>query len=160
MQILLIAVGRLKAGPERELCDRYVERVRAVMKSCGIQDLKIVELSESSARRPADRQADEGKAIAAAVPAGAKLCVLDERGRSMTSPIFADFIRETRESGARCLVFVVGGPDGLSPELVRKADLSLAFGALTMPHQIVRALLAEQLYRAVTLITGHPYHRV
>jgi 23S rRNA (pseudouridine1915-N3)-methyltransferase len=159
MQVNVIAVGRLKAGPERDLCGRYSERFQTVMRSCGVQGLRIVELAESPARRSEDRQNDEARAILAALQRSGAIVALDERGKQQTSAEFAEFIVKLRGNGMESLSFIVGGPDGLAPEIREKAVLTLAFGKLTMPHQIVRALLFEQLYRAATILSGHPYHR-
>lgn len=129
------------------------------MKSCGVQALRVNELAESPARRPADRQAEEGAAILAALPRSGLAIVLDERGRTMSSPEFADYIWKRRADGVESMSFVIGGPDGLSAEVRERAALLVSFGKLTLPHQMVRALLLEQLYRAATIQSGHPYHR-
>jgi 23S rRNA (pseudouridine1915-N3)-methyltransferase len=160
MRVHLIAVGRLKSGPERELCDRYSERFQSVARSWGVQDVKLSELSESSQRRPADRQAEEARAIDAAAGPDARRILLDERGKPLSSEEFAQYLKKLREAGTASLAIVVGGPDGLDAALRTKADLVLSFGKLTIPHQIVRALVLEQLYRASTILAGHPYHRV
>lgn len=159
MKITLVTVGRLKSGPERTLCDRYGERFAATCRPFGVQEFKQVELSESHQRRPEDRMADEAKAILAALPDGADLITFDERGKSLTSPEFADRLKYCRETGIPNLAFIIGGPDGLAPGLRERASLVLSFGKLTLPHQLVRVLALEQLYRAATILTGHPYHR-
>lgn len=159
MKITVITVGKLKSGPERQLCDRYAERFQSIAKSCGFSDVRLIELSESNQRRPADRMADEAKAIFAATPADSKLICLDERGKTPSSEAFAQLLRHYRENAAANLSLVIGGPDGLDPAIRQRSDYMLSFGQLTMPHQIVRALLLEQLYRAGTILTGHPYHR-
>ncbi len=160
MRIQIIAVGRLKPGPERALCERYLERFQAVARSWGVQDIKLTELNESNQRRPADRQAEEARIIEASFAEGSRRILLDERGKSIGSDEFAGFLRKMRENGTQNLGIVIGGPDGLAPGLRANADLVLSFGKLTIPHQIVRALMLEQLYRASTILTGHPYHRV
>lgn len=160
MKITLIAVGRLKSGPERQLCDRYAERFAATSRGIGVQDFRILELSESNQRRAEDRMAEEARAITAALPTPAMLITFDERGLAMTSPEFAARLRREREAGTPALALVIGGPDGLDPGLRQQAGLVLSFGKLTLPHQMVRALVLEQLYRAGTILTGHPYHRV
>ena len=159
MKIQIVAVGRLKAGPERELCTRYAERFQGLMRSCGISELKLAELSESPARRPEDRQAEESRAILAALPNGATRLILDERGKTLNSAEFAETLRKLRAASIDTASFIIGGPDGLAPDLRAHAPFTLCFGRLTLPHQIVRALLLEQLYRAGTILTGHPYHR-
>ena len=159
MKLVVIAVGRLKSGPERELCERYAERFRVIAKAIGVSAFQILELAESGSRRAEDRMQDEAERIAAAIPAGATLMVFDERGRSPASEAFADMLRKQREAGVPALALVIGGPDGLHVSLRDKATSILSFGQMTMPHQIVRALAFEQLYRAATILTGHPYHR-
>lgn len=159
MKIAIIAVGRLKSGPERELCDRYSERFASIAKQCGFFEVRLMELTESPQRRPADRMADEAKHILAAIPADSRLVLLDERGKAPASDEFAGYLRTARDQGSAQMTFVIGGPDGLSDDIRKRADLIMSFGKLTIPHQIVRALLFEQLYRAATILTGHPYHR-
>lgn len=159
MRLLIAAVGRLKAGPERDLLARYLDRANASGKSLALAPLEVAEVPESAAQTAAKRKADEAKALLALVPGKAKLIALDERGRSMPSDDFAKMLARLRDDGAGSAVFLIGGADGLDEELRKKADLTLAFGSATFPHQIVRILLAEQLYRAQTILAGHPYHR-
>jgi 23S rRNA (pseudouridine1915-N3)-methyltransferase len=159
MRLRIAAVGRLKAGPERELLDRYVTRANAVGKGVQLAPLEAVEVSESSARRAADRMQEEAKALQKWSIEGARRVILDERGKSLTSSEFAKRLVAMRDTGTPATLFIVGGPDGLPEELRKNADLTLAFGAATLPHQLVRVLLAEQIYRALTILSGHPYHR-
>lgn len=158
MKITIIAVGRLKSGPERDLLERYRERATRAGRQLGLS-LDIREIAESNARNPATRKDEEAVLIAGAFPAGATLLVLDERGRALDSRAFADRVAAWRDGGVRDLAAVIGGADGLADALLERADLRLAFGAMTWPHQIVRILLAEQIYRTVTILSGHPYHR-
>lgn len=160
MKLLLVAVGRLKAGPERELVSRYAERCVASGRKIGLTSFEMREIDESRARRPEDRKAEEAGTIVGLLPAQAKLICLDERGRALSSEDFAKKIGDWRDAGAGACALVIGGPDGLDPALREKADLTLAFGAMTWPHQIVRALAVEQIFRAMTILSGHPYHRV
>ena len=159
MRLTLAAVGRLKAGPERDLVARYVERIAGTGKALGLPELALRETDESRARRPEDRKAEEARALRTLIPAGARLVALDERGKSIASERFAQEIAHWRDCGVRDLCFVIGGADGLDPALRDEAALCLSFGALTLPHQIVRALVAEQVYRAISILAGHPYHR-
>jgi len=159
LKLLLVAVGRLKAGPERELVARYAERCVASGRNIGFSSFEMREIDESRARRPEDRKAEEARAIESLLPAQAKIICLDERGRALSSEDFARKLGDWRDSGAGCCALVIGGPDGLDPSSREKADLALAFGAMTWPHQIVRALAAEQIFRAMTILSGHPYHR-
>lgn len=160
MRITVLAVGRVKDGPERELIARYVERARATGRSLGLSGPDVIELPESRAARAEDRKAEEARAVADKL-GGASLVVLDERARSVSSEQFAAMIRTRRDGGGRGrgLAFAIGGADGLDPDLRARADLALSFGAMTLPHQIVRLLVAEQIYRAMSIIAGHPYHR-
>lgn len=160
MRILVIAVGRLKQGPERELAQRYHERFEDTGRKLGFRGLTVHELPESRARDAATRIAEEAAAISALIPDNAVLAVLDERGDNLDSAGFSRQLGRWRDESAGDMIFVIGGADGLSPELRRKAKLRLAFGAATWPHQMVRVMLLEQLYRAATILAGHPYHRV
>ena len=158
MRLSVLAVGRLKSGPERDLVDRYRQRVEAIGRSLGIAAFEMVELAESRARREDDRRAEEAAALLERA-GSAVLVAFDERGKSPTSEAFAARIKQWRDEGRPALTCVIGGPDGLDPKVRERADLVVSLGALTLPHQIVRALVAEQLYRALTILAGHPYHR-
>jgi 23S rRNA (pseudouridine1915-N3)-methyltransferase len=159
MRLRIAAVGRLKAGPERELLDRYVQRVNAVGKSVSLAPLELAEVSESPARRPADRMKEEAAALQKWSITGARRIVLDACGKSLSSEDFAKRLAAFRDQGATAAIFLIGGADGLAEEARKNADFTLAFGAATFPHQFVRILLAEQIYRAITILSGHPYHR-
>lgn len=159
MRILVVSIGRLKQGPERELAERYRDRFTDLSRKLGFRGLDIVELNESRARDAAARMAEEAAAITAAIPERSALVVMDERGKSLDSTTFARQLGNWRDSQTAQTAFVIGGADGLSPELRRKADLAIAFGAATWPHQMVRVMLLEQIYRAATILAGHPYHR-
>lgn len=159
MRLAVIAVGRLKDGPERELCERYRERGVALGRGIGFSGPDIIEIAEGRGRRSDERKREEAQAILAKAQAGL-IIALDERGRALGSEAFATRLATARDSGTGHASLIIGGADGLSEEIRDKADITLAFGALTIPHQIVRALVLEQLYRAMTIISGHPYHRV
>ncbi len=159
MRVIVVAVGRLKQGPERELAERYRERFDDIGRKLGFRSIDIHEIPESRARDTATRIAEEAAAITAAIPEKSVLVTLDERGQNIDSAAFAGHLGRWRDESVTNAVFVIGGADGLSPELQRKAKLKVAFGAATWPHQIVRVLLLEQLYRAATILAGHPYHR-
>lgn len=159
MRVRVIAVGRLKGGPEQELAARYFDRFGQFARRIGLSGPDVTELDESEARRAPDRQAEEARAIAARMPTGARIMALDERGDALTSEALAAAIGRARDQGTDELCCVIGGPDGLSPEFRARAHCSLALGALTWPHRLVRIMLAEQLYRAATILAGHPYHR-
>ena len=158
MRILLIAIGKLKQGPERELAERYRARFEETGRQTGFRGIEIRELPESRAGDAPTRIAEEAAAIAALIPEKAALVTLDERGDNIDSSAFARHLGRWRDDSVDA-VFIIGGADGLSPELRRKATLRLAFGQATWPHQMVRVMLLEQLYRAATILSGHPYHR-
>jgi 23S rRNA (pseudouridine1915-N3)-methyltransferase len=159
VRLLLIAVGRMKSGPERELAERYARRFAQGARAVGLAGPRVVEIAESPARNPAERMAQEARAILAERPAGAALLVLDERGRAESSAALAARIAGLRDAGLRDLALVIGGANGLDPSLRAEATAVLSFGAMTMPHQLVRVLALEQLYRVTTILAGHPYHR-
>jgi 23S rRNA (pseudouridine1915-N3)-methyltransferase len=159
MRLRIAAVGRQKAGPERELLERYIERVNALGRGLSLAPLDAVEVSESPARRAADRMKEEALALKKWAITGAHRIVLDARGKNLTSEDFAKNILGLREKGVPAALFLIGGADGLAEEARKDADFTIAFGAATFPHQLVRILLAEQIYRALTILSGHPYHR-
>jgi 23S rRNA (pseudouridine1915-N3)-methyltransferase len=158
MRIAIAAVGRMKQGPERELVARYLERARQSGKPLALTGFEVSEPAESRASSAAARKAEEAKALRAALPEGV-IVALDERGKSQASEAFARQLARWRDDGRPAVSFVIGGADGLDPDFVGAADLTLSFSPLTWPHQLVRIMLAEQLYRATTILSGHPYHR-
>jgi 23S rRNA (pseudouridine1915-N3)-methyltransferase len=159
MRLSIVAVGRLKQGPERELAARYAKRASDAGRSLGLGPVDVVEIRESGNRDAGRRLIEESVALADAIVDGAAVVVLDRRGESLRSEQLAGRLRRWQESGQASIVFVIGGPDGLADSLCDRAALRLAFGAATWPHQLVRIMLLEQLYRAITILTGHPYHR-
>ncbi len=159
MKLDVVAVGRLKAGPERELVARYAERLKGLGRGLGLDGPRLVEIGESQSRRDLDRKAEEAGLILAQIPDGYRVVLFDETGTSLDSAAFAKILGEWRDSGVSGASFIIGGADGLGDGLRARAALTLGFGRMTMPHQIVRVLVLEQLYRAATLLAGHPYHR-
>jgi 23S rRNA (pseudouridine1915-N3)-methyltransferase len=159
MRILVIAIGRLKQGPERDLAERYRERFDDIGRRLGFRGLEIHEIPESRARDAATRVSEEAAAIAALIPDKSSIIALDERGETIDSATFARHLGRWRDESVPNAVFLIGGADGLSPDLRRKAKLGVAFGKATWPHQMVRVMLLEQVYRAATILSGHPYHR-
>jgi 23S rRNA (pseudouridine1915-N3)-methyltransferase len=159
MRLLVVSIGRLKQGPERELAERYRERFDDIGRKLGFRGLEIHEIPESRARDAATRIAEEAAAISAAIPEKSVLVALDERGKSIDSGTFAQQLGRWRDDQVANTIFTIGGADGLSPDLQRKAKLRIAFGSATWPHQMVRVMLLEQIYRAATILAGHPYHR-
>ncbi|WGH77218.1 23S rRNA (pseudouridine(1915)-N(3))-methyltransferase RlmH [Jannaschia ovalis] len=153
MKLHLVAVGRLRKGPEKVLVDDYLDRFARTGRALGLPPINLVELDARGAGQGA-----EADLIARALPPGAAVAILDERGRQLTSPELARQI-ETWRDQARDVAFVIGGADGLTDELRARADLAISFGAVVWPHMLVRVMLAEQLYRAAAILAGAPYHR-
>jgi len=159
MRLVVAAVGRLKRGPERDLAERYGERAAKTGRAVGIRAVTISETDESRARRTKDRLTEEAASLRAVIATQSAVVALDERGESLASEALAQRIGRWRDEGRPTLVVLIGGPDGLDPGLLAKADLRLAFGRMTWPHQLVRIMILEQLYRAIAILSGHPYHR-
>jgi 23S rRNA (pseudouridine1915-N3)-methyltransferase len=159
VRIGLLAIGRMKQGPERELVARYLERAGAAGKPLALTGFTVTELAESRAGSAASRKADEARALQSHLAENVQVICLDERGVFRTSVAFAQDLATWRDGGKNAVTFVIGGADGLDPEFVKRADLVLSFSPLTWPHQLVRIMMAEQLYRATTILSGHPYHR-
>jgi 23S rRNA (pseudouridine1915-N3)-methyltransferase len=159
MRIVIAAVGRLKQGPERELAAEYRKRAEQVGRAFGLRDIEVVEIRESKAADAERRRVEEAIAIANVIPERAVVVALDQRGRSLDSATLAATLREWRAEDRPAVCFVIGGADGLAASLQGQAKLKLAFGAATWPHQLIRVMLLEQLYRAGTILAGHPYHR-
>ncbi len=155
MRILIVAAGRMRGGPEDELTRDYVARAAASGRSLGFRD---VEMIEAQARPQGDQRA-EGAAIWKATPDDCKRVLLDERGKEWSSRELAQKLADWRDHGEQCVAFWIGGADGASQTLKDQADEKLAFGRQTWPHLLVRAMLAEQIYRAVTILGNTPYHR-
>ncbi len=159
MKLAVHAVGRMKSGPEKELADRYFERFARSGPAIGLEFAGVTEIPESRAQNAAERKRDEAARLRTTLGAATALVLLDERGKNISSDDFASRIATLRDAGKRSLVVAIGGADGHDASLRDEAELVLSFGALTWPHQIVRVMLAEQLYRAATILSGHPYHR-
>jgi 23S rRNA (pseudouridine1915-N3)-methyltransferase len=159
MRVLVLAVGRMKKGAEADLADRYLKRAMQAGRAIGIRTIEVVEIRESRAQDAERRKLEESIAIATVIPEGALVVLLDERGDGLGSAAFADQLGRWRDAGQAAAAFVIGGADGLSETLRERARITLNFGQATWPHQLVRIMLLEQLYRAVTILSGHPYHR-
>lgn len=159
MKLLIAAVGRAKPSPERDLTTEYLDRARASGGPIGVTGADLVDVEERKKLPPAELKRREGELLLGALPAGAVIVALDERGKSLSSEDFAGFVARTRDDGAPVLACLIGGADGHGQEIRNRAALTLSFGKATWPHMLVRAMLAEQLYRAVTILAGHPYHR-
>jgi 23S rRNA (pseudouridine1915-N3)-methyltransferase len=155
MRLHLCAVGRMRSGPERALVDDYTTRFDRTGRSLGLGPLTEHEVED---KKGGGMEA-EADLLARAIPSGALLAVLDERGRVISSPEFADQLARWRDGGRQDVAFVIGGADGIAPALRDRADFALSFGKMVWPHMLVRVMLAEQLYRAATILGGGPYHR-
>jgi len=159
MRVLIAAVGRLKAGPERGLVDRYLERAARAGPQVGLTGFGVTEIAEGRAARADARRDEEAAALLAGLPAGVAVVALDEAGEAWTSRRLADAVAALRDGGRPALALVIGGPDGHGAAVAARAEHRVAFGRITLPHQLARLIAAEQLYRVVTLLSGHPYHR-
>ncbi|MCR9146652.1 MAG: 23S rRNA (pseudouridine(1915)-N(3))-methyltransferase RlmH [Rhodobacteraceae bacterium] len=155
MRIHLCAVGRMKTGPEATLVTDYQTRFDRTGRALGLGPLTLHEVDD----RKGGGMAAEAALLRRAIPDGAVLVALDERGKLMPSPDFADKLAGWRDAGRGDLAFVIGGADGLAPELRAQADMALSFGAMVWPHMLVRVMLTEQLYRAASILARSPYHR-
>ena len=159
MRVWIIAVGRLKSGPESDLAADYVKRAQALGRNAGIKEIRTVELAESAAATPALRKAAEARAIAGVGPQGSYRIVLDERGAALSSDAFAAMLRKHCDEGTADLAFIIGGPDGHEVSTLSAAQHKLSLGPMTWPHRLVRVMLVEQIYREVTIMVNHHYHR-
>jgi 23S rRNA (pseudouridine1915-N3)-methyltransferase len=159
LEVLLLAVGRLKAGPERELCERYLTRASKVGARLGLKGFAVEEISESRAARPEDRIAAEAELLMARLARDDRVVCLDAGGEPPDSATFAARLAKDAAASVARTVFVIGGPDGLGRAVLDRSNRQMSFGRMTWPHQLARILLAEQLYRATTILSGHPYHR-
>jgi len=159
MKISIGAIGRLKSGPETELAERYCKRFTDVGRPLGLIFNPITELSEARSGNAAVRKEDEAKRLLAKLPTEARIIALDERGKNPTSDAFARLLERYRDDGCGELAFLIGGADGHGGAVANQATQTLSLGAMTLPHGLARVILLEQLYRAATILAGHPYHR-
>jgi 23S rRNA (pseudouridine1915-N3)-methyltransferase len=159
MRLLIAAIGKLKQGPERELFAHYLARAESIGRKLGLSPLGVIEVAESKAATARGRSEAEAAALLAKLPSSHKLICLDPRGDQLGSEDFARVLARLRDDGAQGLAFLIGGADGLGRGAVAKADLVLSLGPMTLPHGLARIVLAEQIYRAATILAGHPYHR-
>jgi 23S rRNA (pseudouridine1915-N3)-methyltransferase len=156
MRVHICAVGRMRAGAERVLFDDYQTRFDRTGRALALGPLSVVEVEDKKNLG----MAAEGELLSRAIPTGAMLVCMDERGKVLSSPDFAAGLARWRDGGVQDLAFVIGGADGIDPALRARADFAISFGAMVWPHMLVRVMLAEQLYRAATILGGGPYHRV
>jgi 23S rRNA (pseudouridine1915-N3)-methyltransferase len=155
MRIHIVAVGRLRAGPERDLIDDYLTRFDRTGRALALGPAQVIEVED----KKGGGMNAEASLLSKAIPSGALVCVMDERGKVMTSPAFAQQIGGWRDQGRQDVAFVIGGADGLDAAMRGQADAALSFGKMVWPHMLVRVMLAEQLYRAASILAGSPYHR-
>jgi 23S rRNA (pseudouridine1915-N3)-methyltransferase len=155
MRVLIAAVGRLREGPEAQLTADYVARAAAAGRQLGLKSFEVLEVE---GKPPGDQRA-EAAALFRATPDDCHRILLDERGAEWTSRQLAEKLARWRDDGRGCVTFWIGGADGASQGLKDNADEKLAFGRQTWPHRLVRAMIAEQIYRAVTILGASPYHR-
>lgn len=155
MRVHIVAVGRLRAGPERDLIDDYLTRFDRTGRALALGPANVIEVED---KKNAGMGA-EAALLEKSIPNGALICIMDERGKVMTSPDIADQLGGWRDQGRQDVAFVIGGADGLDPAFRAKADAALSFGKMVWPHMLVRVMLSEQLYRAASILSGSPYHR-
>ena len=160
MRVSLLAIGKMKRGPESELLERYRDRADKAARQLGVSSVSISEVMESKAANSDIRKAEEAAWLLAQLKPGAFLVVLDEHGKDLPSLELAGLVRKCLETGSPEMAFAIGGPDGHGPNIRKSANLVLRLGKMTWPHQLARILVAEQIYRSVTILAGHPYHRV
>lgn len=155
MRLHICAVGRLRAGSERDLVDDYLQRVDRSGRPLGIGPVSEHEIED----KKGGGMMAEAELLGRSLPVGAMLVAMDERGSVISSPEFATQLAKWRDDGRQDVAFVIGGADGIAPVLRDRADFSISFGKMVWPHLLVRVMLAEQLYRATTILGGGPYHR-
>lgn len=155
MRVHICAVGRLRQGPERDLYDDYLTRFDRTGRALALGPAQLTEVED----KKGGGMSAEAALLQRAIPNGALICTMDERGKVMSSPAFAQQLGSWRDQGRQDVVFVIGGADGIDPALKAQADASLSFGKMVWPHMLVRVMLAEQLYRAASILAGSPYHR-
>jgi 23S rRNA (pseudouridine1915-N3)-methyltransferase len=155
LRLQVLAIGKLKAGPEKAIADEYQTRLEGLGRKAGITKLTVNDYAESQAPTAAQRMDDESKLLATK----ASTIALDERGKPLSSADFAKLLQRHLDQGTQDLAFLIGGPDGHAPQTRQTAGQLLSFGPMTWPHRLVRVMLFEQIYRAVTILVNHPYHR-
>src|SRR5215510_11478053 len=159
MRLHIIAVGFSRGTLEGPLSEDFVGRAQQLGRRLGFPSVTCEEIAVSKDRDVKKRMTDEAERLAKRIPDGAHIILLDAKGKGLTSEDFADMLGALRDAGTKDLAFIIGGPDGLTAWPGKRAGRSLAFGPQTWPHLLVRAMLSEQIYRALTILAGHPYHR-
>lgn len=156
LKVHICAVGKLRSGPERDLLDDYLTRFDRTGRALGLGPVAVHEVED----RKGGGMAAEAALLDCVIPKGAVICALDERGKLMSSPEFANMLGGWRDDGRGDLAFVIGGADGIDPALRARAGAKLSFGKMVWPHMLARVMLSEQIYRAASILAGAPYHRV
>lgn len=159
MRLAIVAIGRLKDGAERELLERYRTRFEPIAKRLGIAPVTWTELPESRAATALKRCAEEGDLLLKAARDASYIIALDVAGAPLSSEAFAKVLARERDAGHKTMAILLGGPDGYGADALAAVHLRFSLGAVTLPHTLARIILAEQLYRAATILSGHPYHR-
>lgn len=160
MRLSLLAIGKMKKGPETDLLERYLDRAEKAGRQLGISSVSMVEHSESRATSVDLRKGEEASLLTSAAKPGAFVIALDEHGKDIGSADLSELVRNNMENAVPEIAFAIGGPDGHGQEILQSANLVLRMGKMTWPHQLARVMLAEQLYRSITILSGHPYHRI
>lgn len=159
MRFLIAAVGKLKDDEERSIVERYIKRLTVTGKPLGLGPITISELPESRAAAASERNADEAQRLLKATESALFKIALDEKGKPFSSESFAALLGKAADTSVKSCAFLIGGPDGHGSEVLKSSNVVLSLGAMTLPHGLARVILAEQLYRAATILAGHPYHR-
>lgn len=159
MRIAVAAVGKCRIGPHTTLITDYKSRVQSIGRTIGFSDFSVHEIEAPKGLTGKKRQSKEGALLLSTASAGGKKIVLDERGKSLKSSVLANSLAQWRDDGVTTATFFIGGADGHDTRVTHNADLMLSFGTATWPHMLARVMLCEQIYRAMTILTNHPYHR-
>ena len=159
MRLQVLGIGKLRAGPEKILAQDYQTRLEGLGRKAGITKLTVSDFAESQSQTASQRQDEEAKILMGALAPKAFTLVLDERGKSMASEAFSKLLQRHLDQGTQDLAFLIGGPDGHSAATRKNAGQLISLGEMTWPHRLVRVMLFEQIYRAVTIMVNHPYHR-
>lgn len=159
MRLVIAAIGKLKDPEERAICERYLKRLSASGKSVGLGPVESFEFAESRAADVSSRKTEEASRLLKASADCTLRIALDETGRTYASETFAKLLGKQADGGMKACAFLIGGPDGHGTDAIAACDFKLSLGAMTLPHGLARVVLIEQLYRATTILSGHPYHR-
>jgi 23S rRNA (pseudouridine1915-N3)-methyltransferase len=153
VHISILAIGKFENSPYQVLFKDFAKRLKWKV------ELRELEAKNTKNQNPEQVKEAEGSIIIKNIRSGTKLIALDERGKDFTSQGFSKFIADSAVRGESDLTFVIGGANGLSPEVLKKSSMQICLGKMTLPHMMARVILIEQIYRAETIISGHPYHR-